>query len=232
MKINCLNPSHKDATPSMHVYPDMCYCFVCGFTCKSEDVINEEELKKIKPKEKENIKEKILYIQSLPVSHVRGLQLHIEQDGSYYVVWPDQSFYKKRVKTEMGSRYVGPRGHRPPLFRCKQEGSSKEILVITEGELNTLSLELSLCEPRIAMVSPGSANELMTHTDYYLQFNRIIVVVDKDIPGVYNGDKLKKTLLERGKSVDLIALQTDFNDLLQQGGPELVKHTFMKELGL
>lgn len=215
----------------MHVYPDMCWCFVCGYSCKSNEVMNEEEIKKIKVKEKENIEETMLYIESLRKKEIRGLFLH-GTESSFYVVWPGKSFYKKRITSDSGSRYVGPRGHRPPLFICQQQGNSRDVLCIIEGELNCLSLELGLCEPRINLVSPGSANEFLTHVDYYKQFKRVIIIVDRDPPGVYNGDKLKKTLLEAGKIVDLIALETDFNDLLQQGGPELVRETFMKELGV
>ncbi len=214
----------------MHVYPDMCWCFVCGFSCKSSEVISEEEIKKIKPKEKENIEENLQRILRLPVKTVRGLQLHTDSTG-YYILFPEENFYLLR-RFDDRPRYIGPRGYRVPLFKCEQRGGSKDILIVVEGVINALSLELGLREPRVHIVSPGSANEIPTHVDYYLQYDRIIICVDKDPRGVYNGDRLKKTLLEHGKTADLMALDQDFNDLLQQGGPELVKKVFMKELGL
>jgi len=39
-KIKCINPNHEDKTPSMHIYKDHAYCFVCGYHIKP----------KIKPK--------------------------------------------------------------------------------------------------------------------------------------------------------------------------------------
>ena len=230
MKIHC--PYHEDANPSMHCYPEYAHCFVCNKTIPINEVMTSEELKKIRPKEKENIAQNLQRILELPKTKIRGLQLHTEKDGSYYVVWPDKTFYKHRVNYDSKSRYIGPRGHRPPLFVCNSTSSSKDILVVCEGEANTLSLELALNEPRISLVSPGSANEMVTHLSYYLQYKRIVIVVDKDAPGVYNGLMLRYELAKAGKIVDLMALETDFNDLLQQGGPELVRKTFMKELGI
>jgi len=236
MKVRCCNPAHTDDTPSMHVYPEIAYCFVCGFTCDSKDVMDEEDYKKIKVKEKDNIEEKIKEIEKLPKRVIRGLLLpYDESNGSYYIVWPDKTFYKKRVSSDSRSRYMGPRGHKPPLFRCRSDNSTKQVnrvCIVMEGEINALSLDIAIRGYPVDIVSPGSCNSLLDHTPTYLQYNHTIIIVDKDPPGVYNGYRLKETLMDAGKSVTLIALDQDFNDLLQQGGPELVKQVFMKELGL
>jgi hypothetical protein len=58
----------------------------------------------------------------------------------------------------------------------------------------------------------------------------VVVVVDRDPAGIANGCVLKETLTKLGKSVMLICVPVDFNDLLQRGGPALVRETFEKEL--
>ncbi len=34
-KIRCLNPLHKDSNPSMEVYADGAFCFVCNYSTNS-----------------------------------------------------------------------------------------------------------------------------------------------------------------------------------------------------
>lgn len=216
----------------MHLYPDTAHCFVCNLTIPIEEVLNEEEIKQIKKQApKENIAETIQYIKTLPTKTIRGLELpYVGQD--YFILWPDGSYYKRRVQGKC--RYVGPKGHRPGLFVLGRipEDRSRRVLCVVEGEVNSLSLDLAITGSGLSIVSPGSANSLLDHVSYYLKYDRIIIVVDKDPAGVYNGVKLRDLLKTKGKRVDLIALDQDFNDTLQQSGPKGVKDQFLSELGL
>lgn len=232
MKIHCLNPAHTDDTPSMEIYSNGGHCFVCGYNSSLEEVTNEvpiEEFEKIKKKEPENIEDKIRDIQSLTKRNIRGLNFHTDNFG-YYLVWPDKTYYKKRLFSGT-PRYIGPSGHRSPLLRL---GSDSKVLAIVEGEINALSLQEALKDYRVTIVSPGSANELLRHMNEYLTIGAIlaIVFVDRDPAGVVNGLELKRELLKHGKRVVLVALERDFNQILQEDGIKAVQEIFKKEVGL
>jgi 5S rRNA maturation endonuclease (ribonuclease M5) len=230
-KIHCVNPNHNDENASMHLYEETAYCFACNFTIPIEEVLNEEEIKKIRKetRPKEDIQAKLREIKTHPIKRIRGLSLHSGPAG-YWILWPDNSFYKFRTEG-MATRYIGPRGHKPPLFRCRPEPADKKIIIIVEGELNALSLDLGINSDNIHIVSPGSAGNLVSYISYYIRYDTVFIIVDYDKPGVDNGDKLRKELLSRKKRCRLIAVHEDFNELLQRGGVELVKREFMKELG-
>jgi hypothetical protein len=225
MKIIC--PYHDDKTPSMHCYEETAYCFVCSKTIPIEEVLDAEEIRKLKalPKEKEDVKETIEWIKTLPTRVIRGLELpYVRSD--YFILWPDESYYKRRLG-EGKSRYVGPRGHSPSLFRCRPEPAhirDRTSVIVVEGELNAMSLDLarrsSGSNDDVWIVSPGSASSLQAHVDYYLTFKNIVVIVDKDQAGVENGLKLKEQFKKRKRYMKLIALDVDFNQTLQDGGVE------------
>ena len=215
--------------PSLHVYHDGAWCFVCGFKCSLDELGKEyaEEIKKIKTKAPENIEESIKKIDSLPKKEIRGFNLPCDESGTY-LIWPDKSYYKLR-RFDDSPRYIGPRGHRAPLFIIE---GSKHVLVVVEGEYNALSLK-KIYEKNDGptIVSPGSASELTRHWQYYLLYKKIYVIVDRDAAGVANGIKLRDDLRKKGKSVTLIALEEDFNDMLQRNGTEEIKIRLKKELG-
>lgn len=231
MKINCVNPDHSDTTPSLHVYEERCFCFVCGFMCKTEEVLNADEIKNLRnsQSEKENIEESIKSIKDLPKTKIRGLDLPTGHSG-YYVVWPDDSYYKLR-RYDDNPRYVGPRGVRPPLFKL---GRNNKTLVLVEGELNALSLYQSVGSDLLHVVSPGAAGNFMDERtiNYCLQFDQIYVIVDKDPAGIANGKPLRDLLRDKNKTCSLIALDKDFNQILQESGSKVVEYTFILELGL
>lgn len=211
----------------MHVYGKYSHCHVCSaHVLTSELNTTEAIVDSVFKAEPTNIASMIKYIESLTIKTVRGLQLHTSERG-YYVVWPNRDYYKLRLN--FGStRYIGPSGVRPPLFTYP--GSSKH-LVIVEGEINCISLhncvygEFKLC-------SPGSASNMMQFIKYYLQFDVITIIADKDASGVVFGSALKEHLLKSGKKTNLIVLEKDFNDVLVQDGEEAVKQLFEKEMGL
>jgi hypothetical protein len=217
VKIRCLNPKHTDDTPSMHVYPERAFCFSCGYSVPSEEVASVEEIRKLN-KEPTDVKNVLQYISSLPVRKIRGLYFPYDDRG-FYVEWPCNTFYKKRL-FEGNSRYIGPRGTRPPLYVHKQ---CPHDLVIVEGEINARSLYSSKATTS-SIASPGSATEMLRHLDKYLTYNTIhAIIVDKDIPGVINGLKLKDELIKRGKKPILIAMEKDLNQIYEEEGDEAIK---------
>jgi len=210
----------------MHIYADKAYCFVCGFICPSEEVASAEELKKIK-RDPTDIRSAIEFIETLPKKYIRGLKLHFDDSG-YYIIWPTREFYKKRMS--FGKiRYMGPRGHKVPLL--KFVGQARGALIVVEGEMNALSLEH--CKvTKATIVSPGSATELVKHLDYYLTFDSIVVIVDRDAAGVAHGLTLKKLLIKSKKKVQLVACEKDINQILQEEERQGVKDWFEKEVDL
>lgn len=221
-KIHC--PKHKDDNPSMHIYKTHGFCFTCKALIPIDrlDVDREQLIKK----EPENVTETYRYIRSCEIRNIRGLQLHADNEG-YYIVWPGMAFYKKRF-FRGDIRYLGPRGTRAPLLTYKTRDSS--TLVLVEGELNLYSLSAAYSDPKGVLASPGSANELMRHLSIYLTYKTIYIIVDKDAAGVIAGIRLKMSLLKNKKEVYLIALERDFNDILQSDGVEGVKKWCEKEI--
>lgn len=207
MRITCTNPNHSDDTPSMTVYSDGAYCFACGWIDSSTVDL------KSKSKTTENIEETFEYIQSLPTKSIRELTLPFDDSG-YYILWPTSNYYKKRLWLS-GTRYLGPRGHRAPLLELGQPGNR---VIVVEGELNALSLQL-IYPGKI--VSPGSATEFTRHSKQLLTIGSIFtIVVDRDIPGVVAGLKLQNFLRQNGKRVKLVAIEEDYNQILQDRGKD------------
>ena len=222
MKRKC--PAHKDTNPSLHVYPDHTYCYVCGYRGKPEEILSQSEFLNLRA-EPTDIPEMVEYINGLPKTNIRGLYLPTDNTG-FYILWPDNKFYKKRVFTGK-NRYIGPRGHKVPPLILK--GHSKN-LVIVEGELNALSLKQVGVAATI--ISPGSATELTKHLPKYLTFDNISIIVDKDIPGVVWGLQLKDELIKHNKRIELITLETDYNETLQKEGEAGLFKKYKKDVGL
>lgn len=220
-------PYHSDHKPSLRIYGEWAHCFSCGAHVLTSELNTPEAIVDNAFKaEPTNITNMIKYIEGLTIETVRGLQLHTSERG-YYVIWPNKDYYKLRLKSGT-TRYIGPSGVKAPLFTYP--GSAKH-LVIVEGELNAMTLH-NCVYGEFKIVSPGSASELQRHIKYYIQFQRITIIVDYDAPGIVFGCALKEHLLQLNKRVDLIALKTDFNDVLVQQGEDAVKQLFEKEMGL
>lgn len=208
---------HDDSTASMKVYGDFAYCFGCRVSVP----VSELNLpSKVVSKEVTNIKEKFDYINSLPIKKIRGVEVPYDSEG-FYIRWPRNKFYKKRLFSGK-SKYIGPSGHKVPLFIVP--GYYKHLLII-EGELNAISLSLVIWD-EYTIVSPGSAGELMKHIDYYRNYDKITIFSDYDAPGVVFGLQLKETLLRHGKKANLRLLKKDFNDILVKEGEEGLKKYF------
>lgn len=220
MKVNC--PVHNDRTPSMEVYPDGGYCFSCGAYVPLKELGLEGEVS-FKKKEKENVQETLDYVLRLPKLEQRGLALHSDAQG-YYIVWPEREYYKyRKYSVSSGEpRYLAPRGQRAPLFWIRSNTASVSLILV-EGELNALSLGLAFPSSSFDIASPGPVTEFSVHVKEYLPYDQIIIFVDDDIPGLANGLVLKDELIKRGKTVVLVTLEKDFNDILQSEGVEGIK---------
>ncbi len=213
----------------MEVYSDGSYCFSCGFSTNSIKDLKYES------KPKENIEEVISYVKSLPTKLIRGLLLPYDDQG-FYILWPDLSFYKKRL-FEGKSRYLGPRGHRAPLLKLGQSGvvsgqnmSQLNKILVTEGELNSMSA--ALVYPGV-ILSPGAASNFMSYSNEYLTTKGdFTIVVDKDIPGVVAGLKLKEFLIKNKRRVSLVPVEKDYNQILQDSGQEAVAKALAQDLGM
>lgn len=198
----------------MEIYEDHFYCFACGaqgplsllhkIGVRIEGVL----------KEPENIKASIERIKKLPVVNVRGLKMHADKDA-YYIVWPGGDYYVKRLfNPDAKMKYIAPTGHRRPLFLLP--GSrDKSKLILTEGELNAMSLRLVL--PDYDIASPGSASAFGQYLQKYTPYRHIHVIVDNDKAGVAALIGMHKKLLQITPYVHYYRLNKDFNDLLQEG---------------
>lgn len=226
MKVHCPNPNHEDLTPSCEVYEDGLFCFVCNRVFP-----NKGEIKAI-PKVKEDLTERLTYINTLPTQLIRGLELPFDNTG-YYIVWPDKSYYKCRkfIVTDEQSRYLSPKGHPQPLFTRFKEAS--KVLFIMEGELNALSLIKTGINADI--ISPGSAGnfkypKLRNVLTNLHKYKKIILIADYDKPGAEALLEAKKHLQEFNGFIKLKLVKKDANDVLQEGGLDELKKEYQTYL--
>lgn len=222
MKRHC--PFHDDSTESLHLYPDHYHCFGCGAHGALEGLPEEA-----KPKSrsihaftaKEDVSKKLAYIATLPRRVIRGLELPYDDKG-YYLVYPNANYYVlRRWDADAGKKYHNPAGHRKSLYLPNTPG--KGPLFVVEGQFNAATLDK--CVPSATVCSPGAASDLVNpaFVSFYLQYNDIIVIVDKDAAGVLAALKLKETLTKHGKNVYIHAMPEDFNQIYAEKGPEAVR---------
>lgn len=224
MKINCVNPDHKDANPSMEVYPERAYCFSCGFSCKTEDLDLPPDALRNQKRHTEDIVSTIRYIRTLPLQARRGLEFHTNGRG-FYIVYPNDEYYKLRL-FQGDSRYLSPTGTSAPPYLIHK---SYQKLIIVEGEINLLSLQKAYPEHKATLCSPGSAGNLSKFLNLYLRYKDIWAIVDYDRAGVLAGVMLKQNLKQHGKRVHLVALDQDLNDTLQSSGVDGVRQQIKAE---
>lgn len=218
-KINC--PYHDDANPSMHVYEEYAHCFVCGAHARNDKIgVKGDVQVKKRPTDIKGVME---YIRGLPIERIRGLDFPTDNKG-YYIVWPTNDFYKRR-NTSGDLRYSGPRGARPPLFLY--QGSKR--LIVVEGEINVCTIH-TIVRPDHTICSPGSASEFKRHIKEYMKYDEITLILDHDAAGIVFGLEIKEMLLKTGKRTRLVTVRTDYNDVLQEQGPEAVKLQFERDM--
>lgn len=210
---------HKEDTPSLHIYENGYHCFGCG----KHGPLTDLELPPGRPKYVENVTETIEYIRTLPIKAIRRLQM--PQDATfYYILWPNLNYYKRRLISDSGesgrsSKYLCPSGNPKPLFFASHgDEQHLDTLYIVEGEINALSL--AECYPNCAdaICSPGGAAEFTSrkYLTEYKRYGRFVLVADNDPAGIQALTDLKKELLRHSPYVHCIAMDKDFNDLLQE----------------
>ncbi len=186
-KVLC--PYHADTAPSMEVYPDRLYCFVCRASVSHEAYAKASGQRVVaEPVErvKEDLQASMAYIKALPKMRIRGLDLPADSH-SYFIVWPEGNYYHRRffdTEAERG-KYKCPAGWPKPLF-IASPGIKGRTLLIVEGEINALSIRAAV--PDIAVCSPGGAGDFasangLKSLPYYLSFQRQVLVADEDAAG-------------------------------------------------
>lgn len=231
MKITCLNPAHKDSTPSMHVYESGGYCFSCGYYAPHGPT-GDAKLPKVAPVEPEDLKPALRRIGGLKRSVIRGLELPADERG-YYIVWPGGTFYKYRLfKGE--PRFLAPKGHKQPLLKVMHATNWTESLILIEGELNAVSIRGGPGEgPDI--ISPGSAGNFLSQSDEIVElaskYRRVLIWTDHDPAGIKALWHIYPKLVKLGIEVLEHTSTEDANDILVKRGPGGLRQYIMNVLG-
>lgn len=216
-KYHC--PHHEERTPSAVAYANSYYSFCCGRSGPLSD-LGLSPGERIEITYVEDIASSIARIESLPRQEIRGFKLHADDRG-YYLVWPDKSYYKRRIyDADSGNKYRGPSGHKKPPFLAQRGSGYWQPLVLVEGEFNALSLSC-LEIHNISIVSPGGAGDFYSKTgdasmrkDEYFRHSEVLVVVDSDAAGAQAAIETKARLITLGCSnVKIHLMDVDFNDI-------------------
>lgn len=220
-KIQCVGGTHEDRTPSLAVYDDGSgYCFACNVYFP-----NIQEPTRVEVTQKEDLNERFNYIDSLPFESHRGLRFRADSRG-YYIVWPSRDYYKLRLWAPRPGepKYLGAKGHRKPWFLL--DGSGSRTCVLTEGEINALSLKEVY--PEVTIISPGGATnfydqEMKNNVHLFSKYGRLLVLVDEDDAGVKGAIEFHKLVRPYNTDVEIILMERgqDSNELLQSGHERL-----------
>lgn len=251
-KVLC--PWHQDHRPSLQIYNDGVYCWVCGESgslSKYRDKTGVTPL--VRPEGKrpaEDITKAVQHILTLPKVSIRGLSLHADA-GSYYILWPELQYYLRRVfevteDSKSTPKYLGPAGHKRPLFQVA-EGMRDYVtgkgltLVIVEGELNAMSLGTAF-QGEVGIVSPGAASNFYSdwgHLPFYHLYDKHVLLVDEDRAGALAAVNLAKELQKRSKDVQCVLMRKqkdgglgDCNEILQAQGPLGLREEFLRKVRL
>ncbi len=224
-----LCPFHEERTPSFVLYEDHGFCYSCGKSASRHNLSSVYQGSwEPSPEVQEDLGESISRIRSLPKRDVRGLRLHSD-DFSYYIVWPDGSYYKRRFYDPKGPKYIGATGHRKPPYVASAKG---DTLILVEGELNAMSIAEAF--PDLSVVSPGGCGDFR-HVSKWLTscqlYSTILVIADRDAPGAEACIEAMSQL--QGKVPRIIAhlMPKDANEVLVNEGPEKLREEISRVLG-
>lgn len=222
-RIRCL--WHEEETPSLVQYKNGWRCFgACQRPYTNKEVeeragqtyeYHEEE------ENRDDLTEDVGAIAQLPRQRIRGLDFPADNRG-YFIVWPDLTYYKYRpYEPGTGPKYIGPRGHRPPLFWARR--TKAKILSVVEGEINALSVALAY--PEWDVCSPGSASmfnadNLSKYLTVFKEYSNLVVVLDKDAAGLKALIEAKAFFLYKIPFISYVMMRPDSNDVLIEKGPE------------
>lgn len=207
----------------MELYETGGFCFSCNYFAPLNELYSAGYTSSVK-KNPTDIPKELEYIKSLPLQRIRGLFWHADDRG-FYVLWPDGSYFKKRMFNNT-PRYIAPRKVTPPLYLHKV---CPHDLVIVEGEINARSLYASGAT-HASIASTGGVSQLTKFLTEYMKYNILAIVVDKDAPGVASGVKLKNELIKRGQRPVLVATEQDVNEIFEEKGPEGVREWWAMEM--
>lgn len=221
-KYHC--PHHEEKTPSAVAYANSYFSFCCGRSGPLSE-LGLSPGDRIEITYVEDVAASLARIRALPKQEIRGFSLHADDRG-YYLVWPDSTYYKRRVYgADASSKYRGPSGHKkPPLVAAQNDG---DRLILIEGEFNALSF--AGLESGICVVSPGGAGDFYSRGNErylrdYARNGRIDIVVDADAAGAQAAIETKAKLMVLGcPDVRVHLVEKDFNDVLVQEGKEALR---------
>lgn len=227
-RIKCL--WHQESTPSLIQYRNGWRCFgACQKTYSHEEVESllgkEFDKEGLEFDDKEDIKESLEYIKTLPTKTIRSIPNLLEPpQGGFYVVWPDSTFYKYRQPYGKEPKYLGPKGHKPPLFWGLRKNSKSLFLI--EGELNCLSLAQAF--PESDHCSPGSATmftskNLEQYLTQFVGYDTLTVVLDNDTSGIKALIETKALFLYKLPFTKYILMDEDANEILCKYGKERLR---------
>jgi hypothetical protein len=233
LKIRCR--FHEDTEPSCHVYEDHFHCFVCGAHGPLSAIgLKEPSPGDREPKYVEDLSKKNAYIDSLGEKEIRGFRLRHDSMG-YYIRWPDLSYYKHRLYNpeKNSDKYRVPAGHRKTPFWVRRQGQAP--LYVVEGEMNAMSIAAAVEQGDV--VSPGSTGDIMSkwhsvHLTQYVQYAKVIIVVDRDAAGTAAAIHLKSLLLSRVPYTSILLMETDANEILVKEGKEALRDTITMQARL
>ncbi len=225
-RIRCL--WHNEATASLVQVKGGWKCYgVCQKLYTNEEVKERTGLHfeyEETDDEPEDLTERFRYIKSLPRREHRGLTFPTDERG-YFICWPNDDFYKYRVQHPgIGSKYLGPKGRKPPLFWARRE--NRIALYITEGEINALSVAVAL--PGVDVCSPGSASmfnadNLSKYLTLFKGYSNVVVVLDEDAAGTKGLIEAKAFFLYKIPFISFMQLKPDANDILCESGKEALR---------
>lgn len=228
-------PRHQDSTPSLVAYSaTSAYCFACRVTIPLSEagVEGTVEVPTLPP---EDLTAKVAYIEALPKKLIRGFDLPYDSMG-YYLVWPYGVYYKYRKFVDGEPKYIGPRGHKPPLLKYQAPYGTNTAIVV-EGEFNAKSI-VHVYDASMDVYCPGSAGNFYGKSSEGLltalqRYRRIFIIADQDAAGAKAAIELKSRLLARGQAYTHIDLWAkDANDIMVQDGEEALQNRLKQTLGV
>jgi DNA primase len=108
-------------------------------------------------------------------------------------------------------------GDRPRLFNTKALLAPSNYVVVTEGELDAVTLE-DMGVPAVGV--PGAQAWQAHFREPFLGYRKVIVVADGDDAGLSFAQSIAKTL--SNASVIVMPAGEDVNSLVQKEGPDEV----------
>lgn len=218
-KIHC--PFHADENPSAELYPSgAAFCFVCWRRFGGEGGQPTAD-KDVKPPE--DIEASLVRIKSLPIKPIRGLWFHADTRG-FYLIWPNALYYKCRLNSDTGPRYLCPRGTKQPLLIIENMGNNG--LAIVEGEINALSIAETAAKYGFTVVSPGSAGNFQSTAEelraLIKEYPAVFCWSDKDSPGIQALWRVARLCAEENKPLSYLSVEIDANEVLIKGGETAV----------